>query len=203
MVTVENASSLASVLFGKTRRAVLALLLCHADESFYVRQISRIAVVGMGALQRELKLLSDAGIVRRISRGMQVYYQADPECPIFEELRSLVVKTFGIGDVIRNGLSKVADRIIVAFLFGSLVRGDQKEDSDADVMVVGSVAFAEIVSALAPVQKALNREVNPTVYPPDEFREKVREGHHFLNSVLDEEKVFIIGDADELEGLVG
>lgn len=181
----------------------MALLLCHADESFYVRQISRIAVVGMGALQRELKLLSDAGIVRRISRGMQVYYQADPECPIFEELRSLVVKTFGIGDVIRNGLSKVADRIIVAFLFGSLVRGDQKEDSDADVMVVGSVAFAEIVSALAPVQKALNREVNPTVYPPDEFREKVREGHHFLNSVLDEEKVFIIGDADELEGLVG
>lgn len=202
MVTIQHAHTLASVLFGKTRRAVLSLLFSHTDESFYLRQIVRITNVGMGALQREVKLLSDAGIIRRTVRGKQVYYQADPDCPIFEELKNLVVKTFGIGDVLRTGLSELVDRIVVAFLFGSFVRGDENKDSDVDVMVIGNATFAEVVSVLSPLQESIKREINPSVYPPEEFRDKIVTGHHFLKSVLDEEKVFLIGDINELKRLV-
>ena len=202
MVTTQHADTLASVLFGKTRRAVLSLLFGHTDESFYLRQIARRADVGMGALQREVKLLSGAGIISRAVQGKQVYYRANPDCPVFEELKGLVVKTFGVSDVLRDALSELAHRIIVAFIFGSLIRGDEGIGSDVDVMVVGDVTFAAVASALGPTQETLNREVNPTVYAQAEFREKLATGHHFLTSVFDEEKIFLIGDANELERLV-
>lgn len=93
MSTINKKESLSATLFGKTRRAVLALLYSHVDESFYLRQIVRAAGVGMGAVQRELKRLSDSGIIIKSLQGQQVYYTANPECPIYDELKSLVMKT--------------------------------------------------------------------------------------------------------------
>ena len=83
---------ISSALFGKTRRAVLALLYGHADESFYVRQIVRAVGVGLGAVQRELKRLSEAGLIERVGRGRQVYFQANRQCPVFAELHGLIVE---------------------------------------------------------------------------------------------------------------
>src|SRR5512139_90932 len=184
MSTSDYRDNLSETLFGKTRRAVLSLLYSHVDDAFYLRQIVRTAGVGLGAVQRELKQLSDAGIIQRIVRGHQVYYQANPKCPVFEELKTLVVKTVGAGAVIQAALAPLADRINVAFIYGSIARSLEGRDSDVDVMVVGKVTFAEIVLSLREAQKTIAREINPTVYPPAEFRSKVAIGHHFLNSVL-------------------
>jgi len=199
--------SLSATLFGKTRRAVLALLYNHADESFYLRQIARAAGVGMGAVQREVKQrevkkLSEAGIIKRTVQGRQVYYQANPECPIYAELKSLVIKTVGVGDVLKTALVSLSERIKVAFLFGSLLRGGEHSGSDVDVMVVGDVTFTEVVSALGRVQETIGREINPIVYPLEEFRSKLVANHHFLKTVLKDSKFFLIGDEHELEKLV-
>ena len=202
MSTTNSIDSLSSTLFGKTRRAVLALLYSHSDESFYLRQIVRTAGVGLGAVQRELKKLSEAGIIRRKERGRQVYYQANPECPVYAELKNLVIKTVGVGDVLKAALVPLADRIRVAFLFGSLVRGGERSSSDVDVMVVGDVTFAEVVSVLSRVQETIHREVNPLIYPPEEFRSKLAADHHFLKKALEGTKFFLIGDDDELAKLV-
>ena len=202
MSTIFKTDGLSATLFGKTRRAVLALLYSHVEESFYLRQIVRTARVGLGAVQRELKMLSEAGIIRRTVRGRQVYYQANPECPVYAELKSLVVKTVGVGDVLRAALAPLADRINVAFLFGSLVRGGERPGSDVDVMVVGDVTFAEVVSVLGLVQETVRREINPLVYPPEEFRFKLAAEHHFLKKVLEGSKFFLIGDEYELAKLV-
>jgi predicted nucleotidyltransferase len=202
MSTASSIDSLSATLFGKTRRAVLGLLYSHVEESFYLRQIARTAGVGLGAVQRELKKLSEAGIIRRIVLGRQVYYQANPECPVYAELRNLVVKTVGVGDVLKAALVPLTDRIKVAFLFGSLVRGGQRSSSDVDVMVVGDVSFAEVVSALGRVQETIRREINPLIYPPEEFRSKLSEDHHFLKRALEGSKFFLIGDDYELAKLV-
>ena len=201
MSAINITDNLSATLFGKTRRAVLALLYSHADESFYLRQIARIADVGMGAVQREVKNLSKAGIIRRTVRGRQVYYQANPECPIYAELKSLVIKTVGVGDVLRTALIPIADRINVAFLFGSLVRGGEGSRSDVDVMVVGDVTFTEVVLALSHIQETVQREINPIVYPPEEFRSKLAADHHFLTTTLVGPKFFLIGDEHELTKL--
>lgn len=202
MGTEDNIDKLSATLFGKTRRMVLALLYSHADESFYLRQVARTAGVGLGAVQRELKKLSEAGIIRRKTQGRQVYYQANPECPVYEELKSLVIKTVGIGEALKAALVSLADRICVAFLFGSLVRGDERSSSDVDIMVVGDVTFAEVVALLGRVQATIRREINPIVYPPEEFRSKLASDHHFLKKTLKGSKFFLIGNDNELAKLV-
>jgi predicted nucleotidyltransferase len=200
--TINSIDSLSGTLFGKTRRAILALLYGHSDDSFYLRQIVRTAGVGLGAAQRELKKLSKAGIILRKERGRQVYYQANPECPVYAELKNLVIKTVGVGDVLRTALVSLSDRIRVAFLFGSLVRGGERSSSDVDVMVVGDVTFSEVVSVLGRVQETIHREVNPLVYPPKEFQSKLAAEHHFLKKAMEGPKLFLIGDEDELANLV-
>jgi len=199
--TLTYRDNLSQTLFGKTRRAVLSLLYSQVDDSFYLRQIVRAAGVGLGAVQRELKQLSDAGIIQRIVRGHQVYYQANPRCPVFAELKSLVVKTVGVGAALQAALAPLGDRVNVAFIYGSIARSGEHRDSDVDVLVVGKATFSEIVSSLSEAQKTIGREINPTVYPPAEFRSKVAAGHHFLTTVLKGPMLFLIGDVRELARL--
>ncbi len=201
MSTNARTDSLSEALFGKARRRILAALLGQPDEAIYLRQLARVVGMGLGAVQQEVRRLSEAGILLRIVRGHQVYYQANPECPIFNELRSLILKTAGVGDVLAKALRPLAARIRVALLFGSVVRGAERHGSDVDILVVGEVSFAEVVAAVGKTQLALGREVNPVVYPPEEFRRKLAAGHHFLASVLRSEKLFLIGDQRELARL--
>jgi predicted nucleotidyltransferase len=201
MSTLSVNENLSAALFGKTRRAVLALLYSHSDEAFYLRQLVRAAGAGLGAVQREVKRLSDAGIIQRTVRGRQVYYQANPQCPIFSELKSMVVKTTGIGDVLRAALASLTDRIKVAFIYGSVARGEEHRGSDVDILVVGDVTFAEVASRLSQAQEILGREVNPTVYPVAEFQSKLSAGHHFLKTILSGPMFFLIGGESELTRL--
>ena len=202
MGTPSDPNRLSETLFSRNRRAVLGLLYGHTDQEFHLRRIVRAAGGGHGAVQRELKLLSDAGILRRTVRDSLVYFQANEECPIYAELKALVVKTAGAADVLRAALAPLADRIRIAFVFGSMAEARQKSASDVDVLVVGEVEFREIVAALADAQSQLEREINPTVYSLEEFLAKLSAGHRFLASVMKKEKIFLIGDQRELEKLV-
>jgi predicted nucleotidyltransferase len=192
---------LSKVLFGQGRRSILALLYGHTDERFYLREIARRAGTGIGATQSELRQLTDAGLIHRVRRGHQVYYQANRENPIFAELKSILAKTSGIRDVLNEGLAPLADRVKLAFVYGSIARGEETESSDVDLMVVGEVSFAEVVSTLSDIESKLGREVNPTVYGPREFREKLAAKNHFLSTVAKEKKLFVIGDERELRRL--
>ncbi len=191
----------AAALFGLTRRRVLGWLLTHPDEDFYLREIARRSGASLGAVQREVAALTRAGILRRSLRGRQVFYQADRGSPVFPELQSLLVKTAGIRDVLREALAPLAPRIVVAVLFGSAVRGELNRASDLDLLIVGDVPFADVAASLIAAQQRLGRDVNPTVYPIREFRAKIRDRHHFLTTVLAGPCVFVLGGAGELEGL--
>ncbi len=189
--------TLSNILFGQGRRSILALLYGHADEQFYLREIARRAGTGIGATQRELGQLTDAGLIHRVRRGHQVYYQANRQNPIFAELKSIFAKTSGIRDVLNEALVPLAERIRLAFVYGSIARGDEDASSDVDLMVIGEVSFAEVVSALSESESKLGRETNPTVYGPREFREKLAAQNHFLSTVAKEKKLFVIGDEHE------
>jgi len=190
-----------SSLFGQTRGRVLSLLFGHPDESFYLRQIVRLAAVGLGAAQRELRYLWQIGIIQRTVQGRQVYFQARRQSPLFTDLQGLVLKTVGVAGILKDALLGLEKSIEVAFLFGSLAKGTSDTQSDIDVMLVGDVSFGEVVAALAPAQQRLMREVNPMVFPPDEFRQKLAHGDHFLITVLREPRIFVIGSDHELSRL--
>jgi len=194
-------SSLASALFNKTRLSILSLLFVNDERSFYLREVIRTLGRGRGSVQRELAQLSTAGLILRSIRGNQVVYQANKDSPIFPELRSLMVKTAGIADIIRSALSDLQDKIDVAFIYGSFTEGTDTAMSDVDLFLIGEISLREIVSALQDAQKTVGREINPITYGVAEWREKLMAGHHFVNSVYKDSKIFLIGDADELKGL--
>jgi predicted nucleotidyltransferase len=175
-------------LFGRTRSALLALLFGHADESFYLRQLIRTVGAGHGALQREIKQLTDMGLIVRRVQGNQVLYRANKQSPIFPEIKRLITKTVG--------------EIKAAFVYGSIATHREHADSDVDLMVIGKTSFSDVVTALGPAQKTLRREINPTVFPISEFRSKLATGNHFLRGVLAGKKVFVLGSEDELAKLV-
>lgn len=102
---------------------------------------------------------------------------------------------------LRTSLAPLADRIKVALLYGSMAEGRAKKDSDIDLLVVGSVTFAEVAENLTPAQKILEREINPTVFGTEEFQDKLKKGHHFLLSVLKSNFHYIFGDEIELKRL--
>ena len=201
MSTEQEYQDLASVLFGKTKKAILALLFIHAEEAFYLRQIVRNLGLGQGAAQRELSNLSEAGLIVREVKGNQVHYQANRKSPIFEELKSLMVKTAGVAEVLKGALSELREKISLAFIYGSMATGTHRNTSDVDLMIIGQITFKEAVAALRPVQEKLGREVNPSVYSPQEFEKKLAEGHHFLKSVSTSPKIFLIGEDRELTKL--
>ena len=196
--------ALADVLFGKGRGAVLALLYGHPDESFYYRQITRqLHAVSVGTLQRELDTLSQLGLIERSTVGKQVFYRANRKHPVFPELRALVAKTVGAIRVLQSALTSLAARVSLAFIYGSVARQEEEAQSDIDLLVVGKVTLEAVLEELREVEAALGRAVNPTVYSVQEFRSKLRGGNHFLTSVVRGEKVFLIGDEDELRKVGG
>jgi len=188
-------------LFPRTRGALLALLYGRADQTFYTRQLVREMGAGHGAVQRELKHLDELGLIVRTTQGNQILYRANSQSPIFSEIKSLIAKTVGIHDVVASALASLGSRIRLAFIYGSVARQEETVGSDVDLMVVGRTSFSEVVSALRPAQKALGREINPTVFPPSEFRSKLAAGSHFLHSVMKEERLFVMGTEHELAKL--
>jgi len=188
-------------LFGKTRQVLLALLYRRADEEHLQESLIQLAGLGRGTVQRELEFLARAAVVRRTVRGRQVYFQANPDSPIYQELRGLVVKTTGVADALRAALEPLVARIRAAFIYGSVAKGAERRGSDVDVMLIGDVSFAEASEALARAQEAIGREVNSSVYAPADFRAKVAARHHFLRTVLKGEKIFLVGDEHELARL--
>jgi len=189
-------------LLPKTRRSVLGLLFARPDQAFYLREVVRATGSGRGAVERELRSLAEAGIVVRETRGNLTYYRANRDCPIYPELRGLALKTTGLVDVLREALSGLRG-VKAAFVYGSLARGDDDAASDVDLLAVGHVAFAKVAERLHPAHETLGREVNPTLYSVEEFRQKVADKHHFLTRVLEGPKLFVIGDADALSRLAG
>ncbi len=201
MDTSNSSLTIGATLFNKTQRGLLTLFFVRPEQSFYLRQIVRTAGIGQGATQRELARWVETGLLLRTQRGNQVHFQANPDSPVFGELKSLAVKTAGVADVLREALAGLAKQTAVAFVYGSIASGMANARSDVDLVVIGAAGFGEVTNALRAVHDILGREVNATVYPVHEFRAKLRAGHHFVTSILETAKIYLVGDERELKRL--
>lgn len=193
------ATSLAGALFSGVQRRLLTLFYGQADRSYYTNELLRLTATGRGALQRELARLVASGLVTVTAVGNQKHYQANRAAPIFSELRSIVRKTFGLADVLREVLAPFAERIHLAFIFGSVAKGSDTAASDIDVLAVSDdLAYADLFNALAVAEETLGRRISPTLYGTAEFERKVRDDNHFVTRVLAQPKIFLKGAEDDL-----
>jgi predicted nucleotidyltransferase len=195
----QEQSQVADALFTKVQQRVLGILFGQPDRSFLSKEVITLANSGTGAVHRELMRLTASGLVTVSSAGWEKHYQANRQSPVFEELRGLVVKTFGLVEAVREALTAIADRIQVAFVYGSQASGTDKASSDVDVMIVSEdLAYAEVYAALGGAERILGRPINPTVVSLTEWRQQGQDRNHFLQNVSERPKLFVLGTEDDL-----
>ena len=189
--------SLADALFSSTQQRVLALIFGQPDRSFFVTEIVALADSGRGAVQRELGRLAQSGLVTVKKIGNQKHYQANRESPLFDELCSIIRKTVGLQEPVRLALEPLADKIILALIYGSIAKQSDTAASDIDLLIVSNeLTLEKVYAALAPVESLLDRRVNPTLYTSTEFSQRQKRRNSFLARVLKGPTIAVIGTFD-------
>jgi predicted nucleotidyltransferase len=194
---------LETLLGSRLRAKVLGWLFSHPDERYFVRQLTALLKEDSTNVSRELARLEKTGILVSTIEGRQKYYQANRQSPLFNELHGLMLKTVGAADVIKKALEPRRADIKLAFIFGSVARKAEDRFSDIDLLVVGDITFGEVVDLISTAEEALSRELNPVVYTLTEFNKRLSENHYFIRDVLSGDKIFVIGDENELKSLAG
>ena len=194
---------LGALITSRARVEILKLLLLDPADRRYLREVASLTQQPLQAAQRELARLEAAGLLTAIIEGNRKYYQANRDSPVFPEIKALLVKTVGLGDLLRRQLQDKRGSIQLAFLFGSYAGGSESSTSDIDLMVVGEITGRELARLLAPVRKALGREVNTVSMTPAEFRAKARQGNSFLGEIQRGPKIYLVGGEHELGRLAG
>ena len=192
-------ASLSDALFTTTQQRVLACLFGQPGRSYSVSELIQTTGAGSGAVQRELARLAGSGLLTVEQLGNQKRYRANPAAPIHDELASIVRKTFGLASPLREALAPLAARIGAAFVYGSVAKGQDTAASDIDLMLVSDdLSYAELMAALHPVIERLGRDICPTLYTRAELRQRIEGGNSFVNRVLQQPRLWLIGGEDEL-----
>ncbi|MEE9421768.1 MAG: nucleotidyltransferase domain-containing protein, partial [Gammaproteobacteria bacterium] len=198
-VTTMQVTSIGDALFTKTQQKVLGLLFGKPDKSFYTNEIMRWAAMGRGTVSRELVRLVGAGLVSTTREGNQNHYQANASNPVYSELISIVKKSFGIADEIKQKLVPLDKSIELAFIYGSISKGAETKSSDIDLMLVGKeLSYSLVMEVLMPLEESLQRTMNPTIYEMKDFIAKLKEGNSFITRVMDQTKIMIKGTEDDI-----
>ena len=193
-------SSLTRALFRPYVAEILAATTVRPEQEWFMADLAKQLRAPATSLQRPLANLVAAGVLLRRRDGNRVYYRADPECPILGELGGIVVKTVGVVQPIEDALRPLREKIIAAFVHGSVAEGRERSVSDVDLIIIGDVPGPAIAGALRPLRERLGREVNVTRYSPAEFIAK-RSTDSFLSVVMAKPKLYAIGNDAVLERL--
>lgn len=201
--SIQTDPILEALFTSQARVEVLRLFFLRSSSRHYLREISSLTDQPVRAIQRELARLEKAGLLVSSAEGNRKYFKANSQSPVFSELRSLMVKTSGIEDYLKKILQEQSDAIQLAFIFGSFARGSETVASDIDLMIIGDITSRELSRLLTPLKEDLDREMNPVTIRAREFQENIDKGDSFTQSILEEPKIFLIGDDDGLQALAG
>jgi predicted nucleotidyltransferase len=192
-----TANPLAEALMPRARLLVLATLIMDEGNKWHLRALARQTGLSAPAVQAEANSLAKAGILTRESSGNRVYYSANPRCPIYTDLRNIIVKTVGIAGPVRDALKPFSRKIRLAYIYGSFAADTARHDSDVDVMIVGSVDVQKVYAVVEECGRALGRDVHAAIFPPDEYAAKLKLGRGFVHKSHTGPRIMLIGDENE------
>lgn len=188
-------------LFGSDARVkVLSLFMLNAGNEYYLREIAQKTSLAIRSVQRTVKDLTEIGILQREKRGNSVYFRLRDDVPILSELKAIFLKTVGLGALLRQHLAEQKG-IEIAFIYGSVAKGEEEEASDIDVAIIGDLSSRQLTSKLVKLERELGREINATVFTPIDWRSRREKRDHFVRTLIQEPKIFLIGDNGDLEAL--
>lgn len=187
--------SIANALFTNSQARVLRWLFGHPERSFHLSELRRLTGLASASLQRELNRLAEAGLIHSERVGNLRRFQANPLSPVFHELVALTRKTLGIEPMLREALQPMESRLRVAFVYGSVAKQTDTAQSDIDLMLVGEqLRLSDVLDLLIPLETELGRKINPACYTPAEFERRRAEADSFVNRVLAQPILPLIGN---------
>jgi len=183
------------LITSKTKRKLLRLFFTNPEKSFYLREVARLIDEPLTAVRRELLLLEKGGILVSSKEGGRLYFKLNRTFPFFDELKRIIYGTIALGDALRERLQNFSS-IEVAFIYGSVAKGEETAKSDIDLMVVGGISEKELHNVISKIEKEIGREINYTLMTPLEFRTRIKSGDPFLERICREEKIYIKGEIE-------
>jgi predicted nucleotidyltransferase len=188
---------LAQILSSQVRAEVFRLLFNSRQPSIHLRDIQRKSGLAIGTIQKEINHLKNLDLVASERDGNRIYISANINHPLYRDICAMVEKTSGAMEKIKEALADIKG-IECAFVFGSFAKGKEKSHSDIDLMIIGDVGLRTLSSRFKSLTEQLEREINPHIYSLKTWREKSKKKDHFIRSVMNEEKAFLIGDENVL-----
>ena len=181
----------------KLREELLALYFTNPNKKYYLRELERVLNFSVGNIRRELIKLKNTGLFLIENKGNLVYYYLNQSYPLFEELKSIIFKTSGAPKILQNFLEKFSG-ISQGFIYGSFAKGEEREGSDIDLLIIGEVNEDKLIEVIGKLERKLQREINYAIYGKEDFKKKKEEGNPFILDILKEKKIFLIGNENEL-----
>ena len=192
-------NTLSIILSSRARAEIFRLLFSGSEGELHIREIQRRSGLNDSTIRQELKKLADLGLVSGRKDSNRIYYSANKNNPLYQDIQNLVIKTSGLADVFKSALQD--ERIEISFIFGSIPKGEMNTGSDVDLMVIGDIGLRGISSLLSGIPERTGRDVNPYVLSRAEFQKRLQNKEHFLTSVLQSPKIFIIGNEHDLSAM--
>ena len=193
-------SPLSEILSSKVRAEIFRILFGLGEVQVHMRELERRSGFTIGTIQTELKKLLSLDLVIKRKDGNRSYFRANKTHPLYQDIRSMVLKTTGLVDILKGALHAQPD-IRLAFVFGSIASNEAKAESDIDLFVIGDTGLRNVTNLLSGVTEIIGREVNPHVIKEEEFKVRKQAEEHFITRVLEESKLFIIGNEDDLAAM--
>ncbi|MBU2541839.1 MAG: winged helix-turn-helix domain-containing protein [Candidatus Omnitrophica bacterium] len=184
-----------------SRIQVLKLFMLNPKNRYYPRQIEKLLKIPYTAVRRQLDNFEKAGLLKANTEANRKYYTVNSEFALFKELKSIILKTVGIGSKIKEKLVSEKE-VELAFIYGSYAQNDENISSDIDIFIIGEINSRKLQNIVSVIQDETAREINQVVYSKKEFIERIKRKDHFINSVIREPKIFIKGMEDDLRKLV-
>jgi len=188
---------LTNLFKSKIRIELLNMFFSNPDRDFYVREIEKTTGEDYRNISRELRNLEEIGLLKSRKAGNLKYFTLNKKFLLFGELKSIFLKTRGAAAVLKDALSKSAG-IDFVFIYGSVASGKDAAKSDIDLMVIGEISLEELLRLIAGTEDVLGREVNPSLFDLEEIRKRMEEKEPFIMNVMNEPRIMLIGEDDEL-----
>jgi predicted nucleotidyltransferase len=190
--------SMSNALFTDSQACVYRCLFGQPEREFHLNELRRLTGLGSASLQRELNRLADAGLVTSERVGNLRRFRANPGSPVYSELIALTRKVLGAEPLLRDALVVLTPNLKAAWIYGSYAKESETAQSDLDVMLVGNrLTLSRVLEVVAPLEEKLGRKINPTLFTTAEFAKRLAEPDSFVNRVLAQPVVSLIGNLHE------
>ncbi len=187
---------IAHIFKSKTRSAIFRLYFTNPEAEYYLRELERMLSIPVSMVRKELLRLEDAGIFVFRKRGNLTFFSLNKSYPLFNELKSIVLKTVGAAGLLKAALAKVKG-VEAAFIYGSFAKGQERANSDIDLLILGKIDEDVLLKEINAAEKLLKREINYVIFSRPEFIKKKEGKDPFIKELLISQKIFLIGGADE------